>query len=135
MCNVSDGEGARGHGQGVTELRMVARQGRWQAQPRLDGGASSRLSAERKEQGNGWELENGVGRLQGSSIAFKGRSLPRLLAHMGGVAHWPRGAVVMEWLAMAGGHCHRTGCLLFTLPHCSKLSNMGRRSKWLHWTT
>jgi hypothetical protein len=24
MCNVSDGEGARGHGRGVTELRMVA---------------------------------------------------------------------------------------------------------------
>ena len=120
---MSDGGGARGHARGVAELRMVARPGRWRAQPRLDGGASSRLSAERKEQGNGWELENGVGRLQGSSRTFKGRGLPRLLAHMGGVAHWPRGVVVVEWLAMAGGQCHTTGRLLFTLPHYTKLSN------------
>jgi hypothetical protein len=67
--------------------------------------------------------EHGLGRPQGSSRVFKGARLPRLLAHMGGVAHWPRGAMAVEWLAKASGHCHTTGRLLFTLPHCSKLSN------------
>jgi hypothetical protein len=85
----------------------------------------SMVQAKRREEGAGNWL--GVGEWRGEAAGelenFKGRGLPRLLAHMGGVAHWPRGVVVVEWLAMAGGQCHTTGRLLFTLPHCTKLSN------------